>query len=316
MIFTQDDLPFLSEGSGKITIDVSSLGRCSSVDPTAYITFTTKFGESDASDLLLGPTISPTLRIKAGTFANVIAIDRGSDGISQQLLNKYHLSDYLVENPDDILLLLELSPKSEDSVTACARTNSRSSEITFKPEGNVSYSYLRSFPKAAPIEKILIAYLSGVRLPAHLTAALRCGEIILYQYWGELKIGVQPQSLGFRGAVTSVVLGGFSLEVREHHKPGWARVLVRKKLAPYQQCASQLQNDTLAIHWEQVAYYQVEENEVLIDLSLNLTTEAGKSLMRAVGQGDFSEVMTAERNHVVTIEHFIFAMPQSLSMCA
>ncbi len=315
MIFTQDDLPFLSEGSGKITIDVSSLGVTSSVDPTACLTFTTKFGDSDASDLILGPTNSPALCIKAGTSAKVIAIDRDSDGASQQLLNKYHLNDYLIENPDDILLLLELSPKNDDSVLADATTDSHSSEIAFKPEGNVSYSYLRSFPNDAPIEKILKAYLSGVRLPAHLTASPRCGEIIRYQYWGELKIGVQKRSLAFRGAESATVMGGFTIEVREHQKPGWARVLVCKMQAPYQQNVSQL-DGALSIHWEQVAYLQAEDNEVLIDLSLNLTTEAGKSLMRAVGQGDFSDVMAAERNQVVTIEHCTFAMPQSLSMCA
>jgi hypothetical protein len=257
--FKKQDLPLWKGGSGDLKVHVNAASLNQKLAPSDADLLSVDFGTAGSEPFTFGADNSVKLGFKAGTNVQLLPLWPSSSPERRKMLDSFGLEKYFEAHPNDLILALTIGAQTDLKAAGSFSYAVLDATATLEAGGQAGYAHLCPYPADQPAQEIITDFFRGLRLPAHLTAPPRAGEVITFDYGGYLRLGAslsagyemkgtasldvnelylsEHYKLSVLGklALSASLAGEFAVEVREavdssgQTMPGWARVIVRKK---------------------------------------------------------------------------------------
>jgi hypothetical protein len=194
---------------------------------------------------------SVSLGIEAGAHARIVPMFQENPGGGADLVKRFSLTDSL--KPDNLLLGFEVGGDANLSVQGSFHHTILSATAGVKAGVDATYVTIRSFPRTQVLQPMLLDLTRNLTLPSHITTPPAAGDVVSFEYGGELSFNVgasagwemkgtksfkvseillsEHYALSVIGklSLTGQVSGRFSVDVMAGSAPGFARVIVRRR---------------------------------------------------------------------------------------
>lgn len=205
---------------------------------------------------------SVALGIGAGARARIVPIFEENPGSGADLVKRFSLTSSL--NPNNVLLVFEVGGDANLSAPGAFRYSVLSATATLKAGADATYVTVRSFPRTDALEPMLRDLLGNLTLPANITQPPAPGNMISFEFGGQLDFNVgasagyelkgtnsfkvseillsEHYALSVIGklSLTGQLAGRFSVDVSAGTEAGFARVVVRRRRQKELQFAADL----------------------------------------------------------------------------
>lgn len=251
----KNDVPFLLGGSGELTVDTGNLKLNKPIPSDTAQVLSVAFKAAGSQSVGLGQ--AGTVKIGVSTTANLdlTPIFPTSTGAAAKLLKAHGVADFFKggANADKVVLCFNAGASGDITAAGSFQYSVLKPTVQLEAGVDAGYAYLRALDGLAPIEEILPAFFSTMRLPEQGTRAPEAGEAIFLRYGGYLGLaaevsagyklaGTKSFSLGQlalsekydlsilgKVGLSARVAGQFAILVTAADMPGWARVQVRRQ---------------------------------------------------------------------------------------
>lgn len=250
----KENLPFLLGGTGDLQIRVPEVNPAGLLPKGTSQLLDLQFGTPGAGKFEFGTALAPKLSVSAGARFQIRAIWNADNPADRQLLEAFGLGSFFRDNPEAVLLYLDSGIEGAAGLSGKFQYSVLKAGMSVQAGTDVRFRFLRPSRVDVPVAALAADLAQAIRLPSLVDKPLQPGEVIAFEYGGQLQVGAQvglsyqvagtsafavndlQLSERFRLATTATlglaasVAGRFSIEVRRSETvgPEWARVVVRK----------------------------------------------------------------------------------------
>lgn len=254
MRLEKDKIPIGQIGSCALEVQVPDPGKPLPLDMPTLLSV--KAAVKTGDKWSWGGDASAKLGLDAQTHCSLAVLSVKTADVHKDAIKRYGLSDFVTKGGP--VLLLEVGADAGLSASGSFRYGVLKTGVTLKAGAEGSAGWARPFDPLAPSLHVLENFFTGLALPADMAVAPAPGEVTVFEYSGDLKLGASVGAgfeakgsssvdIGdlhltenFKGAaigklaVSASVSGRFAVEVRAPEArngvpvKGWARVVVRR----------------------------------------------------------------------------------------
>jgi hypothetical protein len=246
----RSDIPLWSGTNGSLKLDVSG-DPTKPPQPGASPILNVTFEVDGDRDVALASHGSVGIGVHAGAKARIVPIFHDDHGSGADLVARFSLADALT--PDNLLLAFEVGGDASLTATGAFKHSVLAVNASLEAGRDATYVAIRSFNRTTPLLEMLPDLTRRLELPGSITAPPAPGEVLSFEYGGNLKYSVgatagyelkgtksinvseialsEHYALSVVGklTVTGQIAGRFSIDVSAGSSQGFARVVVKRR---------------------------------------------------------------------------------------
>ncbi|HEU4695020.1 MAG TPA: hypothetical protein VFS23_41930, partial [Vicinamibacterales bacterium] len=246
----KSDIPLWSGTNGSLKLDVSG-DPTRPPSPGASPILNATFEIDGGRDVALAAHGSVGIGVHAGAKARIVPIFHDDHGSGADLVARFSLADALT--PDNLLLAFEVGGDASLSATGAFTHAALAVNATLEAGRDATYVAIRSFKRTTSLLEMLPDLTRRLELPGSITTPPAAGEVLSFEYGGNLKYSVgatagyelkgtksikvseialsEHYALSVVGklTVTGAIAGRFSIDVTAGSSTGFARVVVKRR---------------------------------------------------------------------------------------